>query len=321
MTDSLVPRTSTLSGLVPADLMERAREYARASKSPATLRAYATVWRNFGSWCDRRGLVAMPASQETVVAYVVEQAERLRPQTVKKHLAAISQMHQLAGEDSPVQSTPVRLVMQGLRRTKGVASQPKKALRVSHLKSMVAVVPDTDVGIRDRALLLLGFAAGMRRSELVGLNVEDLDFQPEGIVATIKRSKRDQEGRGRQVAVPRGRYPGTCPVRAVQRWLDVSGIKSGPLFVRLDRATEGRSRLSGRSVALIVKKAADQAGLDPEMFAGHSLRRGFCTETARAGAAERDIARTTGHSSLAVLRGYVEAGQLFERCAAQVLDL
>ena len=184
MTDSLV-LTNTPSGLVPADLMDKAREYARASKSEATLKVYAGVWRTFTSWSEQRGLVAMPASPETVVAYIVEQAERLRPQTIKKHLAAISQMHQLAGEDSPVQTTPVRLVMQGLRRTKGIVTRPKKALRVEHLKEMVAELPDTEVGLRDRALLLLGFVAGMRRSELVALDAEDLDFHPEGIVVNI----------------------------------------------------------------------------------------------------------------------------------------
>lgn len=320
MTDSLVP-TNTPTRLIPSDLMARARDYVRASKSESTLRVYANVWRAFSAWCDQRRLGAMPATPETVVGYIVEQADRLRPQTVKKHLAAISQMHKLAGQESPVQTEPVRLVMQGLRRSKGVSSCPKKALRVEHIKKMVATLPDNEVGIRDRAMLLVGFMGGMRRSELVSLDVSDLSFEPEGLVINIRKSKRDQEGKGRRIGIPRGKYAETCPVRAAQHWLGVSGIKSGPLFLRLDHAAAVHTRLSGRSIALVVQRTAARAGLDPKLFAGHSLRRGFATEAARAGAAERDIARTTGHSSLAVLRGYVEAGTIFEDCAALKLDL
>lgn len=211
--------------------------------------------------------------------------------------------------------------MQGLRRTHGTASTPKKALKVEWLKGMVAALPHSLVGVRNKAILLLGFCAGMRRSEIVGLDLGDVVFEPEGAVVTIKRSKRDQEGKGRQVGVPRGQHEGTCPVRALQDWIRMSGLIAGPLFVRLDPGGQAGERLDGRAVAHIVQRAARRAGLDPVMFSGHSLRRGFCTETARMGAAERDIARTTGHSSMAVLRGYVEAGTIFQSCAARVLDL
>jgi len=152
------------------------------------------------------------------------------------------------------------------------------------------------------------------------LDHDDLAFEPEGLVTTIKKSKRDQDGKGRAVAAPRGRHEETCPVRAVRLWMDETGRQEGPLFIRLDRGAAGQ-RLSDRSVALVVKKYAARAGLDPVLFSGHSLRRGFATETARAGAAERDIARSTGHLSLAVLRSYVEQGTMFEKCAAKVLDL
>ena len=176
----------------------------------------------------------------------------------------------------------MKLTMQGLRRVKGVAAKPKAALRVEHVKAVVAAMPGDLVGIRDTAIVLLGFVAGMRRSEIVALDVDAVAFEPEGIVISIRKSKRDQEGKGRQVAVPRGRHEATCPVRAVRRWLDVSGIQNGPLFVRLDPGAP-RDRLSGKSVALIVKRVAARAGIDPVLFSGHSLRRGFCTEAARAG--------------------------------------
>jgi site-specific recombinase XerD len=305
---------------ISQDLLDRVSEYVRAAKAEGTIKTYSSAWRLFCDWCEGHGLPPCPATPETVVAYVAAQGERLKPVTVKKHLVAVSQAHKLAGHPSPVLTEPVRLVMQGLRRTKGIASVPKKALRVDHIKRMVDTVPDSVVGVRDRAILLVGFTAGMRRSEIVGLDFGDIVFEPEGLVITIKRSKRDQEGKGRQVAVPRGRHEATCPVRALRAWLEVSGAAEGALFFRLDPGAHP-DRLNGRAVAHVVQRAADRAGLDPELFSGHSLRRGFCTEAARGGAAERDIARTTGHRSMQVLRGYVEAGTLFESCAAGVLDL
>lgn len=321
--DALLPAEITndnYAGIVPAALVEKAKEYARASKASATLKTYQSVWRNFTAWCSSRGLASCPATPDTIIVYITDMAEQLRPQTIKKHLAAISQAHKLAGFASPVQTEPVRLVMAGLRRTKGTAANPKKALRVEHVRKMVGTMPEGLVGTRDKAIVLLAFVSGIRRSEIVGLDVADVAFEPEGAVVTIRRSKRDQEGKGRQVAVPRGRHEATCPVRALRAWLDAAAITEGPLFVRLDPGA-ARVRLDGRAVAHVVQRAARRAGLDPVLFAGHSLRRGFATEAARAGASERDIARTTGHSSLQVLRGYVEAGTLFEACAARALDL
>lgn len=308
------------TSLVPADLIERAKEYARQSKSPATLRAYKAIWRIFTAWCEARELSPLPASPETVVAYIADQADRVRPITLKKHMAAVSSIHKLRGFESPVQTEPVRLTMAGLRRVHGVASRPKRALRIEHVRRMVETMPDDLVGVRDASIILVGIVTGMRRSEIVSVDVADVVFEPEGAVLTIRKSKRDQEGRGRQVAVPLGRHEATCPVRALRRWLAASSIEEGALFVRLDPAGH-RERLTGKAVARIVKRSASRAGLDATMFAGHSLRRGFASETARAGASERSIARTTGHRSLTVLRSYVEAGTIFEDAAAKHLDL
>jgi site-specific recombinase XerD len=319
MTDEIINKT-TQQGLAPTDLIEKARGYMRASKSEGTLRTYASVWRIFTQWCASRGVDPLPATPDTVIAYVVEQAEVLRPQTITKHLAAISQAHKLSGHETPTQAEPVRLVMKGLRRAKGVGANPKKALRVEHMKKMVAVLPDTLLGDRDKAILLVGYVTGMRRSEIVALDVDDVTFEPEGAVVTIRRGKRDQEGHGRRVPVLRGRHEDTCPVRALQQWLLLRGEESGPLFVRLDPGAQGE-RLGDRSVALMIKRMAERAGLDPVMFSGHSLRRGFATETARAGASDRQIARTTGHKSMKVLGGYIEEGTIFEAAAASLLDL
>ena len=318
--DLVVGTSSEAVPAAPDDLIAKALEYARASKSKATLRTYSSAWRVFTGWCRSYGLDPLPSSSKTVAAYVAAQAERIRPVTIKKHLAAISTAHKSAGLPTPTDAEAVRLTMQGLRRVKGVAASPKAALRTEHIRLMVAELGDHPLDARDRALLLMGFATGMRRSEIVGLDLEDIVFEPEGAVVTIRRSKRDQEGRGRPVLVLRGDHEETCPVRALRRWTAARARSDGPMFVRLDRAGDGQ-RLSSRSVALVVKRRAEQAGLDPVLFSGHSLRRGFVSETARGGASEADIARTTGHRSIKVLRGYVEQATMFENAAGRVLDL
>lgn len=305
---------------LPDDLITKALEYARASKAKATLKTYSSAWRSFTGWCESHGVGPLPSSPEAVAAYIAQQADCLRPVTIKKHLAAISTAHKAAGLSTPTNSEAVRLTMQGLRRVKGTAPAPKAALRTDHLRRMVAGLGDAAVERRDRALLLVGFSTGMRRSEIVGLDIGDLSFEPEGVVLVIRRSKRDQEGQGRHVPVLRGHHDETCPVRALRSWISVLGREVGPLFVRLDRAGAGQ-RLTGKSVALIVKLRVEQAGLDPVLFAGHSLRRGFVSEAARGGASEAEIARTTGHTSVKVLRGYMEQATMFEHAAGRVLDL
>lgn len=317
----LVPAAATHNlPAVPERLIAKAIDYAKASRSEATLETYAKAWKQFVAWCGPLGLPHLPASPETVVGYIADRGDDLRPVTLKKHLAAIAVAHRTAGLQSPTSSEAVKMTMAGLRRTKGTAPKAKRALRVSHVRQIVGGLGGAHVDVRDRALLLLGFITGMRRSEVVGLDVDDIAFEPEGIVVTIRKSKRDQEGRGRQVPVLRGKHEETCPVRALRAWLTVLCRDTGSLFIRLDRAGSGE-RLSGKAVALIVKRRAEQAGLDPVMFSGHSLRRGFCTSAAKAGASEADIARTTGHQSVKILRGYVEAGRLFENAAARHLDL
>jgi integrase len=182
---------------------------------------------------------------------------------------------------------------------------------------MVAALPPGSIGIRDRALLLVGFAGAFRRSELVGLNREDVEFVSEGLVTTLRRSKTDQEGHGRKVAVPFGSNLETCPVRALQAWLDISKIASGAIFHPINR--HGRiqpGRLSGEAVAIVVKRYAAACGKDASHFAGHSLRAGLATQAAIAGVSERSIMNQTGHRSTAMVRRYIRDGSLFRDNAA-----
>jgi integrase len=212
--------------------------------------------------------------------------------------------------------------MKGIRRSLTVAQREAAPAVIGEVRRMVAHLPRDIAGTRDRALLLVGFAGAMRRSELVGLDVTDITHRDEGLAITIRSSKTDQEGAGRQVAIPIGRDPETCPVRALQGWLDAAGIEDGPVFRPIDRhGNVSPDRLSDRAVALIVKRSAEGAGLDPSLYSGHSLRAGFATTAAANGASERAIANQTGHKSMEVLRRYVRHGSLFTDNAATMLGL
>jgi integrase len=187
------------------------------------------------------------------------------------------------------------------------------------------MVEATDTGIigtRDRALVLLGFAGAFRRSELVGLDVEDCTFGKDGLTVTLRRSKTDQDGMGRKIGIPYGSNPETCPVRTVQAWMEMAGISSGPLFRSINRHGRMRSeRLSGIDVSRVVKKLAERAGLDPAKYGGHSLRAGHATAAAIAGATERSIMKQTGHRSVQMVRRYIRDGSLFRDNSAGKLGL
>ena len=214
--------------------------------------------------------------------------------------------------------------MTGIRRAKaqgGVLTVKKTAAVSDDIRAMVGTLAVTPLGIRDRALLLLGFAGAFRRSELVGLNVEDIGVRREGLAVTNRHSKTDQAGEGRQVAICYGSDPASCPVRAVKAWLVLVG-EEGPLFRSVNKGGRiSTERLSDKAVALVVKRTAAAAGLDPELYSGHSLRSGFATTAARNGASEAAIMRQTGHRSLTVLRGYIRSGGLFNETAAAKLGL
>ncbi len=187
---------------------------------------------------------------------------------------------------------------------------------------MVDVADPGLIGARDRALILLGFAGAFRRSELVGLDVEDCAFGKDGLTVTLRRSKTDQDGAGRKIGIPYGSNPETCPVRTVQAWLEEAGSDAGPLFRSINRHGQVRTgRLSGIDVARIVKKLAVRAGLDPAKYAGHSLRAGHATSAAIAGASERSIMRQTGHRSVQMVRRYIRDGSLFRENSAGKLGL
>ena len=308
--------SATNSGVGPS-----ARGYVAAARAPATVRAYRSDLRDFEAWCAAHGRVALPATPDTVADYLAALADSgRRASTITRRLSAISQGHRLAGLETPTQSPVVRMTAAGIRRRLGTAPRQVSPVLVADLRAMVESLPDTTRGRRDRALLLLGFAGGMRRGELVGLDVADVREEPDGLRVTIRRSKTDQESAGRGVGILRGRHPLTDPVAAVANWRDAAGVEEGPLFRPVGRdGVVGTERLSDRAVARIVKASAARIGLDPASVAGHSLRAGLATSAAAAGASERTIMATTGHRSEGMVRRYIRAGSLFAESAGRYL--
>lgn len=307
---------------VRAETLAQACDYLRAAKADTTYRAYQADWRDFGGWCREQGREALPALPETLVFYLTERASTHKVASLTRRLSAISQAHQIAGHVSPAKEAVVRAVMAGIRRSKGTAPESKRPVLVPDLQRMLENLPDTLLGTRDRALLLVGFAGGFRRSELVSLNWADADFSREGLTLTLRRSKTDQEAEGRKLGIPSGRQAGQCPVRALESWRDRSGGDSGPIFRPVDRHGNLQvGRLSDKAVARIVKRAIVAAGGNPDVYSGHSLRSGLATAAALGGASERSIMNQTGHRSLATVRRYIRDGSLFQENAVSKTGL
>jgi integrase len=253
----------------------------------------------------------------TVLTYLADEQQR-KTSMLGRRLAAISQVHQTAGFPTLTGETVVRLVMAGIRRVHGTGAAGKTALSLDLLRKIVASLTDTLRGRRDRALLLVGFMGALRRSELVALNVEYIAFEGEGMVLTIRRSKTDPEAAGQLVGIPRSKAPATCPVRALQTWLESAAITDGPVFRPIERWSGWvlPRALDDRRVATLMKQLIAGAGLDPDSFAGHSLRSGLATPAAAGGASERAIMDQPRHRSVKQVRRYIQRGSLFRDNAA-----
>jgi Site-specific recombinase XerD len=297
----------------------RAAEYVAAAKAANTLRAYRSDWREFTTWAAHRRLCPLPATPETLALYLTDLAGIAKTSTIARRLAAIAEAHRTAGAPSPTDAA-VKAVWAGIRRVHGTAGEAAAPLTVTLLRRVVEALRLDLAGHRDRALLIVGFAGALRRSELVALDVADVEERHEGLIMRIRRSKTDQEAAGRQVGLPYGSNPSTCPVRSLHTWLEAAGIASGPLFRPVNRhGIAGTGRLSAASANRAVQRAVARAGLDPRPYSAHSLRSGLATSAAEAGASERAIMAQTGHRSVTVARGYIRSGSLFrDNAAAQV---
>jgi integrase len=293
---------------IDATLAAAVARYSAAGVATNTQRTYRSAWRSFESWCAKHGLPALPAAPLVCAAYLADCASRLRATSLAVHAAAIAQRHQGQGHPSPTSSPEVAQVLRGIRRELGVAARKKTALPSRDLRTLVLGLGPTPRDLRDKALLLLGFCTGCRRSELVGLDVEDVIFRDEGMLVGLRRSKTDQDRAGRVVPVEYGVHAESCPGNALEDWLSAAAIRTGPLFRPIDR--HGRiqpQRLNGRAVARILQGRARRAGLDAGNLGAHSLRSGLATAAAAAKVGEREIAERTGHKNMSVLRGYIHA--------------
>jgi len=299
-----------------------ARTYAERSLSDSTRRGYARDLAVFRTWCQARAVAALPAEPQTLAAYLADLAQTDRPATIGRKVAAIAVAHRDAGLESPTEHGMVKRTLAGIRREKGTAPHQKAALLVDDLRRIIAPLGASLLDRRDRALILLGFAAALRRSELVALCVRDVRVEEEGLVLTLRRSKTNQEGRLETIAVAYGSEPTTCPVRALRAWLAAAGLVEGPLFVGL--TPQGGLRgaaLGDRMVAHVVKRRCKAVGIDPEHVAGHSLRRGFATAAARANKPDRMIKRHGRWKSTAMLDRYIEDGTRWDDNATIGLGL
>ncbi len=302
------------------DLLARARAYVTHSHAKNTLDAYAAHWKHFSAWCDDHKRRALPASPETVLCCVVDLVDRYTVATIDHRLSSISYYHKQARHALPTKDPEVERTMRGIRRAKGIAPNGKSPILTPLLRQMVAALPDDLPGLRDKALLLLGFAGAFRRSELVGLQIRDVQIGDAGLIVTLRRSKTDQEGASFTKGIPVGTSEATCPKRALEAWLQLTAITTGPLFRPIDRwGHVGDRALSSLGVARAVKRALTAIGLETTNYSGHSLRAGLVTAAAMAGVSERVIMQQTGHKNTAMLRRYIREGSLFrENAAAEV---
>lgn len=300
------------------DLRDLERKNSEESKSKASKRAYASDLKVFKLWCLDVDLSYLPCQPDTIRLFVtyLDKIGR-KPSTIKRCLTSIRKAHMLSGHASPV-TEAVKETCQGIYRLRGIVTGKKSALTIDKLDRILRFIGGDFLGIRNRAMLTTGWTGALRRSELVSINIEDIEEEPEGIVVTIRKSKIDQYGAGKRIGLPFvDNNKKLCAARAIQKWIILANIKNGAVFRSIGKAGRDKlhaavgSRISDKQVTRVLKDAAERAGYNPDHFGGHSLRSGLATTLASIGIEERKIMQITGHRSVAMLREYIERGELF----------
>ena len=300
-------------------------DFAGQALAPATLRAYKSDWQHFCAWCRQAGWSPLPAAPGTVAAYLATLSASHRTSALVRRLAALSRAHRLAGQAWPAAPPAIRNTLRGIQRTHGQPPRQATALATAELQSLVTTCDHSLAGRRDRALLLLGYAGGWRGSELVAILREHLTIAADGLRLLIPRAKGDQTGKGATLGIPRGQSAGTCPVRAVEAWLQVSECRYGPVFRSIDRrGVIGRTALHPDAVRHILARRAGLAGLQPpqgERLSPHGLRAGFITQAYANGARDEQIMDHTRQKDLRTMRGYIRRAKLVTDSPAKLLGL
>ena len=295
------------------------------SKSTNTLRAYRSDFKDFTAFCAKNGLSSIPTEPKILSLYLTHLSATSKFSTLKRRIASISVIHKIKGHYLDTKHPIIMENLHGIKRVKGTKQKSKKPILINDLKSIVNVIdqqlsycglPESEDSkhirdkIRDKAIILVGFSGGFRRSELVSIEHEDVEFVTEGVKIFVKRSKTDQSGEGMTKAIPYFTNSNYCPVKSLNEWFIKSGIKTGKIF-----------DISDKSVALIIKKYVSLAGLDPNKYGGHSLRSGFATSTAESGAEERNIMAMTGHKTTQMVRRYIQEANLFKNNALNKIKI
>ena len=284
------------------------------SKAQNTLRAYASDFRHFRDFCIDNNIKYLPSDPRIISLYLTKLAQTSKFSTLKRRIASISVIHKMKGHYLDTKHPIIIENLLGIKRVKGSNQKTKKPILINDLKLIINVIGETKQvnkrKIRDKAIILIGFSGGFRRSELVNIEYEDIEFVNEGVKIIIKRSKTDQSGEGMTKAIPYFANKSFCPVISLKNWIDHSESKSGKIF-----------DISDKSVALIIKKYASLSGLDPNKYGGHSLRSGFATSTAESGAEERNIMAMTGHKTTQMVRRYIQEANLFKNNALNKIKI
>ena len=283
------------------------------SKANNTLRAYQSDYRDFSLFCSKNGLSSMPTQPKIVALYITHLSKFSKFSTLKRRIASISVIHKLKGHYLDTKHPIIMENLHGIKRTLGSRQKAKKPLLINSLKKIIkAIDQEKKERDRDRALILIGFAGGFRRSELVSILKEDVELVDEGVKILLKKSKTDQSGEGSVKAIPYFQNQEFCPVIALKKYMSLKKFNSN---------SEKIFKLSDKSVALIIKKYAQIAGLDPTKYAGHSLRSGFATTAAEFGAEERNIMTMTGHKTTQMVRRYIQEANLFKNNALNKVEI
>jgi len=288
------------------------------SKAINTIRAYKSDFRDFELFCVKNGFKSIPTDPKIVSLYLTHLSTKdVKMSTLKRRLVSIGVIHKFKGHYLDTKHPSIIENIMGIKRRKGSIQKGKKPLLISYLKQIINVIDEFNneeiKKFRDRSIILIGFSGGFRRNEIVSLDFEDLDFVTEGLKINLRRSKTDQFGEGTVKALPYFENSQYCPVFSLKKWIEVSNIKSGPLFRRFSKGCKlMENRLTDQTVALLIKNYLKLAGIDSKNYSGHSLRSGFATSAAESGAEERSIMAMTGHKSTEMVRRYIKEANLFK---------
>jgi len=299
----------------------------QSSKANNTIRAYKSDFNDFGLFCAKNGFKSLPTEPKIVSLYLTHlSTKEVKMSTLKRRLVSIGVIHKLKGHYLDTKHPSIIENIMGIKRRKGSSQKGKKPLLINNLKALIKAINRLDINpiikFRDRTIVLIGFSGGFRRNEIISLNYDDIEFVSEGLKITLRRSKTDQYGEGSLKGLPYFDNPVYCPVISLQNWLKISEINSGPLFRRFSKGSKlTEKRLTDQTVALIIKKYLNLAGLDSKNYSGHSLRSGFATSAAESGAEERSIMAMTGHKSTEMVRRYIKEANIFKNNALNKIKI